>query len=75
MNPLIQLKKAAPLFYLFARFRLILLAGSALTLALFGRGVAVADVLGVGDFNGDGKPDYLLEKILNGASSLWPRPY
>ena len=42
MNPLIQLKKAAPLFYLSARFSLILLAGSALTLALFGSGVAVA---------------------------------
>jgi predicted heme/steroid binding protein len=42
MNPLIQLKKAAPLFYLSARFSLILLAGSALTFALFGSGVAVA---------------------------------
>jgi hypothetical protein len=42
MNPLIQPKKAVPLFYLSARFSLILLAGSALTLALFGSGVAVA---------------------------------
>ncbi len=42
MNPLIQPKKAVPLFYLSARFSLILLAGSALTLVLFGSGVAVA---------------------------------
>ena len=42
MNPLIQLEKAAPLFCLSARFSLILLAGSALTFALFGSGVAVA---------------------------------
>jgi hypothetical protein len=42
MNPLIQPKKAVPLFYLSARFSLILLAGSALTLALFGSAVAVA---------------------------------
>src|SRR5437773_9084150 len=42
MNPLIQPKKAVPLFCLSARFSLILLAGSALTFALFGSGVAVA---------------------------------
>src|SRR5262249_55646024 len=51
-------------YYLSARFRLILLACSALTLALFGRGVAVAELITVGDFNGDGKPDYVLQ---NGA--------
>src|SRR5262249_349861 len=86
-------------FYLSARFSLILLAGSALTLALFGSGVAVAqagkgaetiqtrqdlsaallpggsysgdeplggvawNVLAVGDFNGDGKPDYVLQNF------------
>jgi len=48
-------------YYLSTRFRLILLAGSALTLALFGRGVAVADLQGVGDFNGDGHPDFVLQ--------------
>ena len=69
MNPLIQLKKAA--IYLSARFRLILLAGSALTLALFGRGVAVADVLGVGDFNGDGKPDFVLENFVTQQTGIW----
>jgi hypothetical protein len=43
MNPLIQVKrKAVPLFYLSARFSLILLAGSALTFALFASRVAVA---------------------------------
>ena len=48
-------------FYLSTRFRLILLAGSALTLVLFGPGVAVADLQGVGDFNGDGHPDFVLQ--------------
>src|SRR5437773_2245312 len=48
-------------FYLSTRFRLILLAGSALTLALFGRGVAVGRTLLVDDFNGDGHPDYVLQ--------------
>jgi len=51
-------------YYLSTRFRLILLAGSALTLALFGRGVAVAELVAVGDFNGDGKPDYLLQNFV-----------
>ena len=48
-------------YYLSTRFRLILLAGSALTLALFGQGVAVARTLTVGDMNGDHKPDYVLQ--------------
>src|SRR5215813_9446356 len=51
-------------FYLSFRFRLILLAGLALTLALFGRGVAVADLVAVGDFNGDHKPDYVLSNFV-----------
>src|SRR6266566_2226111 len=48
-------------FYLSTRFRLILLAGSALTLILFGPGVAVAAVVAVSDFNGDGHPDFVLQ--------------
>src|SRR5262249_12106369 len=40
--------------------RLILLAGLALTLALFGRGVAVARTLIPADMNGDHKPDLVL---------------
>jgi len=48
-------------YYLSTRFRLILLAGSALTLALFGRGVAVARTLVPADMNGDHKPDLVLQ--------------
>jgi len=58
-------------FYLSARFRLILLAGSALTLALFGRGVAVADLVAVGDFNGDHKPDYVLSNGFTQQTGIW----
>jgi elongation factor P hydroxylase len=107
MNPLIQLKKAAPLFYLSARFSLILLVGSALTFALFGSGVAVAqarkgaetiqtsqdhsaaplpggsysgdgplgllvwDLVAVGDFNGDSKPDYVLVNFNTRQTAIW----
>ena len=48
-------------YYLSTRFRLILLAGLALTLALFGRGVAVARTLIPADMNGDHKPDLVLQ--------------
>src|SRR5215813_13706729 len=58
-------------FYLSFRFRLILLAGSALTLALFGRGVAVADLVAVGDFNGDHKPDYVLMNFITNQTAIW----
>jgi hypothetical protein len=94
-------------FYLSARFSLILLAGWALTLALFGSGVAVAQArkgaetiqssqdlnaaplpggsysgdgpLGVltwalravGDFNGDSKPDYVLENGMTLQTAIW----
>ena len=57
--------------YLSTRFRLILLAGSALTLALFGRGVAVADLVAVGDFNGDHKPDYVLSNGFTQQTGIW----
>jgi hypothetical protein len=94
-------------FYLSARFSVILLAGWALTLALFGSGVAVAQVgkgaetiqslqdlnaaplpggsysgdeplgvfnwglVAVGDFNGDGKPDYVLENFVTQQTAIW----
>src|SRR5262249_59552442 len=58
-------------FYLSFRFRLILLAGSALTLALFGRGLAVADLVAVGDFNGDHKPDYVLMNFITNQTGIW----
>ncbi len=59
-------------FYLSTRFRLILLAGSALTLILFGPGVAVAAVVAVSDFNGDGHPDFVLQGGAGGQQTgIW----